>query len=57
MGRGATVEYDEPLTGFSRGEGGLAQGRGMKEGEPDPDLEGSELSYASSPTPSMVKSG
>lgn len=49
--------YDKPLTGFSRGESGLAQGRVRDEGEPDPDLEGSELSYASSPTPSMVKSG
>jgi len=56
MGCGLTTLY-EPRLDFSGGEGGLAQGRGLNGGEPDPDFDGSELSYESSATPSMVKSG
>lgn len=54
---GMVREHDESWIGFSKGEVSLAQGRGLKEGEPDPELEGSELSYVSSAAPSMVKSG
>lgn len=57
MGWGMAKEYDEWWIGFSGGEGSLAQGCGLKEGEPDPELEGSEPSYVSSAAPSMVKSG
>jgi hypothetical protein len=53
----AIIEHGEPWPGFSEGEGSLAQGRGLNEGEPDPDFDGSELSYGSSGAPSMVKSG
>jgi len=56
MGIGATTEY-EPRVAFSGGKEGLAQGRGLNGGEPDPDFDGSELSYESSGAPSMVKSG
>ena len=57
MDWGTVKEHDESWIGFSTGDGSLAQGRGLNEGEPDPELDGSELSYISSAAPSIVKSG
>lgn len=56
MDWGMTQEHDESWAGFTKGGGSLAQGCGLNDGEPDPELDGSELSYISS-APSMVKSG
>ena len=44
IGWGMTKEHDGLWIGFSRGEGSLVQGCGLNEGEPDPELDGSELS-------------
>lgn len=41
---GVANEHDELWLGLSEGGETLTQGRGLDEGESDPDLDGSELS-------------